>query len=247
KRRRDRRRAGGPGQDGRRDRTGRAGRTAGAGRFGPEPAPTVEWPAHETRPPRPASTTEDDIVDADIVPDAPAAMTTGVKGLPPAPEKYTARPGTSRPTSTGTEGNSVSTPASKPSGQGNLASQHRTDITFDGYLVEMANIAIKATSDQEHAEALTEVLGKVADVLREMAADLVGDHNISTAVTDLITDLADSAARMKTQAQRCAEQCGLAKDAAWLAATLVSRIYSKDMAAKEDAGLKHASAAAHHD
>jgi hypothetical protein len=206
----------------------------------------VEWPEHDTRPPKPAAKGEDDIVDADIVPDKPVAVTTGAKGLPPAPEKHTARPGTSRPTST--EGSSVSSSqVSRPSGHSGLGVQHRTDITFDQYLMEMANTAIKAASDQERAEALMEVLAKVADALREMAADLVGDHNISTEVTDLITDLADSAARMKGQAERCAEQCGLAKEAAKLAAAMVARIYGEDMAAKEDAGLKHASAAAHHD
>ncbi|MFF9690529.1 ATP/GTP-binding protein [Streptomyces sp. NPDC014623] len=265
KRRRFRRRTGGSGRAGREGRTrrtgrtGRAGRTAGTGRrgrsdrstegrFGPKPAPTVEWPEHETRPPKPAGKSEDNIVDADIVPDPPAAVTTGVKGLPPAPEKYTERPGTSRPTTTDTEGSSVSSASvSKPPTQGNLAAQHRTDITFDEFLMAMANIALKAASDQERAEALMEALGRVANALREMAADLVGDHNISTAVTDLITDLADSAGRMKAQAQRCAEQCGIAKEAAMLAATQVARVYGQDMAAKEDAGLQHASAAAHHD
>jgi hypothetical protein len=207
----------------------------------------VEWPEHDTRPPkRTTGTGEDDIVDADIVPDAPAAVTAGVKGLPPAPEKHTARPGTSRPTST--EGSSVSSSeVSRPSGQSGLGVQHRTDITFDEFLMEMASIAVQAGVDQERAEALAEALTKVADALRDMATDLSGDHNISTQVTDLIMDLADAAGRMKQQAERCAGQCGIAKEAAKLAAVMVARVYGEDMAAKEDAGLKHASAAAHHD
>lgn len=138
-----------------------------------------------------------------------------------------------------------STQVSRPSES--LNAQHRTDITFDDYLMEMANIAIQAAHDQERADALVEALDKVADALREMSADLVGDHNVSTAVTDLIADLADSSARMKTQAQRCATECGLALEAAKLAAAGVARVYSQDMAAKEDAGLRYASAAAHHD
>lgn len=266
KRRRFRRRTGGTGRAGRRGRTRRTGRTGRAGRtgrtgprgrgrssdspFGPAPTPTAEWPDQYARPPRPADGGEEDIEDAVIIPDDPAEVTTGVKGLPPGPEPHTRRPGTSRPTSrpTSTEGSSVSSASvSRPSGQGNLAAQHRTDITFDEYLMEMANIAIRAASDQERAEALMEALGKVADALREMAADLVGDHNISTAVTDLITDLADAAGRMKAQAERCAEQCGFAKEAARLAAAMVARIYGQDMAAKEDAGLRFASSAAHHD
>lgn len=263
KRRRFRRRtgAGRAGERGRSRRTGRTGRAesgrAGRSRrrgrpagspFGEEEStPTVEWPDRPTRPPHTGTKSgEDDIVDADIVSDSPAAVTTGVRGLPPAPEPHTARPGTSRPTST--EGSSVSSSqVIRPSAQGNLSAQHRTDITFDDYLMGMANIAIKAASDQERAEALMEALALVADALREMAADLVGDHNVSTQVTDLITDLTDSAARMKAQAQRCAEQCGFAKEAATLAAKEVARVYGQDMAAKEDAGLAHASAAVHHD
>ncbi len=204
---------------------------------------------------------EADVVDAVIVDDPgdpfgadrihQAGLTTGTPGLPPAPEKYTQRPGTSRPasTSTSTEGDSVSSaPVSKPSGRGQgLATQHRTDITFDEYLMAMTRLAIRAAADQERAEALAVSLGRVADALRDMAADLVGDHNVSTKVADLITDLADSAARMKAQAQRCAEQCGASREAAVLAATQVGRVYGQDMAAKEDAGLRHASAAAHHD
>ncbi|TGA83231.1 ATP/GTP-binding protein, partial [Streptomyces palmae] len=195
--------------------------------------------------PRTEGKREDDIVDADIVPDEPAAEATGIKGLPPAREKHTKRPGTSRP---GTERSSVSkSEVSRPSRHSGLGAQHRTDITFDDYLMKMANIAIKAASDRERADALAEVLGKVADALREMATDLVGDHNVTTEVTDLIADLADSAARMKAQAERSAEQCGIAKEAAKLGAQKVARVYGQDMAAKEDAGLRYASAAVHHD
>ncbi|MEE1943058.1 ATP/GTP-binding protein [Streptomyces sp. TRM 70361] len=253
-----RRRASGTGRAGWRGRTRRTGRTGRAGRagrrgrpshspFGVEDStPTVEWPEHDTRPPKRTAMGEDDIVDADIVPDKPAAVTTGARGLPPAPEKHTARPGTSRPTSM--EGSSVSSPeVSRPSGAGGLRAQHRTDITFDDYLMEMANIAIQAACDQERAEALADALDKVADALRDMATDLIGDHNVSTEVTELISDLADAAARMKQQAERCATECGLALEAAKLAAAMVARIYGEDMAAKEDAGLKYASAAAHHD
>lgn len=247
-----RRRASGTGWAWRRGRTGRAGRTGGRGRssdspFGPdESAPNVEWPDRPTRTSHPADSGVEDIKDAVIVPDGPASVTTGVKGLPSAPELHTQRPGTSQPTRT--EGSSVSSAeVNRPSGQGGLAAQHRTDITFDEYLVEMANISIQAASDQERAEALMEALGKVADALREMAADLVGDHNISTEVTELISDLADAAGRMKQQAERCAEQCGIAKEAARLAATEVARVYGQDMDAKEDAGLKFTSAGRHHD
>lgn len=255
KNRRFRRRTRGSDRAGRRGRTGRTGCAGRAGRrgpgrpsdspFGPPPTPTVEWPDHSARPPKSTDKAEDDIVDADIVPDAPAAMTTGVKGLPPAPDPHSARPGTSRPTST--EGSSVSSASvSKPSGQDNLAAQHRTNTTFDEYLVDIANIAVAAAADREHAEDLAQALGKVADALRDMAADLVGDHNIDTQVTNLVSDLADAAGRMKLQAERAAQTCEVAAEAAQLAAIGVARVYGEDMRAKEEGGAAHASSAAHH-
>jgi hypothetical protein len=246
----------------RRTRRGRAGRTGGTGgagrswdsRFGPESSsPTWEWPDHPARPPGPAADGEEDIEDAVIVDhgdgrttSGPHLVTTGVKGLPRSPEPHTRRPGTTRPTSK--EDSHVSnTRVTTRSAQGGLAAKHRTDITYDEYLVEMANIAIAAAAHRERAEALAGAVGKVADALREMAADLVADHNIATSVTDLITGLADAAGRMKSQAQRCAYECGIASTAAQLAAAGVARVYGQDMAAKEDAGLTYASAAAHHD
>lgn len=263
KRRSSRRRRTSTGKAGRRGRTRRTGRTSRAGRgrkgrargrgrpagspFGEEDfTPTVEWPDHPARPAGGDAAVEDDIVDADIVTDPPAAVTTGVRGLPPAPEKHTARPGTTRPTST--EGSSVSSAQVKrTSGQGGLAAKHQTDITFDEYLMQMARIAVQAASDQERAEVLRRALGKVADALREMSTDLVGDHNISTQVTELIAFLADHTARMKQQADRCAQECENANEAAKAAASQVARVYGEDMDAKEEAGLRYTSAATHHD
>ncbi|MDQ0847587.1 hypothetical protein [Streptomyces sp. V1I6] len=133
------------------------------------------------------------------------------------------------------------------SGRTGMAAQHRTDITFGEYLMEIANIAIAAGLDKDRAQDLAVALGKVADALRDMAADLVGDHNIATEVVDQITDLADAAARMKQLAERCATECEIASEAARLAALSVGRTYGEDIQAMDDAGLAHASAAAHHD
>ncbi|MFI6125366.1 hypothetical protein ACIBCU_37590 [Streptomyces sp. NPDC051064] len=138
-------------------------------------------------------------------------------------------------------------PTTTASAQSGMASQHRTDITFGEYLTDIVNIAIAASADQERAQELAGALGKVADALRDMAADLVGDHNIATTVVDRITDLADAAARMKQLAERCATECETASQAARLAATAVGRTYSEDLQAMDDAGLAHASSATHHD
>ncbi|MFE1442950.1 ATP/GTP-binding protein [Streptomyces sp. NPDC058739] len=238
-----RRRSAHPGRR-RRDRTRRPADSP----FGAQnPTPTAEWPDHPARPPRTDNqgNSEDGIVDADIVPDSPADATASSKDLPPTPPPHTTRPNTSQP---GTGSSSMSSSeVSSPPGAGGLSAQHRTDITFDDYLIAMASTAIRAASHQERAEALAQALGHVADALRDMAADLVDDHNIDPRVTSQITDLADAAGDMKIRARRCAEQSGLAKEAARLAATMVARVYGEDMAAKDDAGLKHTSAAAHHD
>ncbi|MEU8550527.1 ATP/GTP-binding protein [Streptomyces roseoverticillatus] len=247
-RRRRARRAGRNSRWGRTRRRGRTGwRWSSDSLFGTDDsAITVEWLDHPTRPPRTADGGEDDIEDAVIVEDDPASAATRAKGLPRAPEPHTQRPGTTRDIST--EGSTVSTDVTTPSGLGGgLAAQHRTDITFDEYLVEMANIAIQSASHQERIEALKDALGRVADALRDMAADLVDDHNIDIRVTGQITDVADAAGDMKIQAERCAEQCDMANEAARLGAVMVARVYGQDMDAKEDADLKHTSAAAHHD
>ncbi|MEU7088056.1 ATP/GTP-binding protein [Streptomyces achromogenes] len=254
-----RRRRTGTGRAKRRGRTRRTGRkerggTGGTGRrgrtdspFGAEDTtPKFVWPEHPTRPPEHAGKDEEeDIEDAVIVPDEPAAVTTGVKGLPPAPEKHTQRPSTTRPTA---QEDPVASEVSRPtSGQAGMAAQHRTDITFGEYLMEIVNIAVAAGADKGRAQDLAVALGKVADALRDMAADLVGDHNIATEVVDQITDLADAADRMKQLAERCATECEIASEAARIAAVSVGRVYGEDIQAMDDAGLAHASAAAHHD
>ncbi|MFF7250022.1 hypothetical protein ACFZBU_39740 [Embleya sp. NPDC008237] len=163
--------------------------------------------------------------------------------LPPAPEPHTQRPGTTSPTAV--RENSVSN-TQVASAQSGLAAQHRTDTTFDDFLTQITNIAIHAMKDQEQQHELSDSVGRVADALREMAGDLVDDHNIVTIVAKQIADLADAAGEMKAQAQRSSEACGQAAEAGRVTAKIVARVYSEDMDAKHEAGLQHASAAAHH-
>ncbi|MEU8445537.1 ATP/GTP-binding protein [Streptomyces microflavus] len=215
---------------------------------------TVDRPGGPTRTPQPEPA-EDHIPDAVIVDDPSdpfgadrirqPGLTTGTPGLPPAPERHAQRPGTSRPI---TQEDPVASEVNKPaSGQARMAAKHRTDITFGDYLTEIVNIAITAGLDKDRAQELAIALGKVADALRDMATDLVGDHNIATEVVDQITDLADAASRMKALAERCAAECEIASEAARLAAMSVGRVYGQDMQAMDDAGLANASSAAHHD
>ncbi|MEV7317306.1 ATP/GTP-binding protein [Streptomyces microflavus] len=208
---------------------------------------TVDRPGGPSRTPQPEPA-EDDIPDAVIV-DDPAdpfgSHLSSPASLPRAPEPHTQRPGTSRPTA---QEDPVASEVNKPaSGQARMAAKHRTDITFGDYLTEIVNIAIAAGLDKDRAQELAIALGKVADALRDMASDLVGDHNIATEVVDQITDLADAASRMKALAERCAAECEIASEAARLAAMSVGRVYGQDMQAMDEAGLANASSAAHHD
>ncbi|MFC9817303.1 ATP/GTP-binding protein [Streptomyces virginiae] len=250
-----RRRSGGSDRSERRGRTrrtgtGRAGRTgregrSSEGRFGPPPRWTTEWPDHPSRPPGPAEAdTGDDIVDAVIVPDEPAAVTTGVRGLPPAPEPHAERPGTTRETHK--EDSVSSSPARTGSAQSNMAAKHRTDITFDEFLVSVANIALAATSDKELADKLAAALGKLAKQLDDMAGELADDHNIDAEVTDLLSDLCEGTAQMKREVERCAQECHGAWEVAVIAGRSVAKVYGQDMDAKRDAGLAQVSSAAHH-
>ncbi|MFA0845503.1 ATP/GTP-binding protein [Streptomyces rochei] len=208
---------------------------------------TVDRPGGPTRSPRPEQA-EEEIPDAVIVDDPSdpfGATVTSTASLPRAPEPHTQRPGTSRPTA---QEDPVASEVSRPtSGQTGMAAKHRTDITFGEYLMEIVNIAIAAALDKDRAQDLAVALRKVADALRDMAADLVGDHNIATEVVDQITDLADAADRMKQLAERCATECEIASEAARIAAMSVGRVYGEDVQAMDDAGLTHASSAAHHD
>ncbi|OKI61525.1 hypothetical protein AMK15_18580 [Streptomyces sp. MJM1172] len=208
---------------------------------------TVDRPGGPTRSPKPEAA-EEDIADAVVVEDAAdpfGAHVSSPASLPRAPEPHTQRPGTSRPTA---QEDPVASEVNKPaSGQARMAAKHRTDITFGEYLTEIVNIAIAAALDKDRAQDLATALGKVADALRDMAADLVGDHNIATEVVGQITDLADAADRMKQLAERCATECEIASEAARIAAMSVGRVYGEDIAAMDDAGLATASSAAHHD
>ncbi|MFH8342973.1 ATP/GTP-binding protein [Streptomyces sp. AM6-12] len=208
---------------------------------------TVDRPGGPTRSTK-TEAAEEDIPDAVVVDDLSdpfGATTWSAASLPRAPEPHTQRPGTTRPTA---QEDSVASEVSRPtSGQAGMAAKHRTDITFGEYLTEIVNIAIDAALDKGRAQDLAVALGKVADALRDMATDLVGDHNIATEVVDQITDLADAATRMKQFAERCATECETASDAARIAAMSVGRVYGEDIQAMDDAGLDHASSAAHHD
>ncbi|WP_052287668.1 hypothetical protein [Streptomyces sp. 769] len=190
------------------------------------------------RPPEP----NEDYPDAEIV---------EPRALPRAPEPHTQRPGTTRPSPQ--ESPVSDRPAARPSGkatrtgQAGLAAQHRTDITFGEYLVEIANIALGVSEVKESAQATANELGKIASALTDMAIDLMGHHNIETQVTNELADMADGARQTKVQTEWTAGECALAAETAQTAATSVARTYSADLNAMDAGGVTYASSAAHHD
>ncbi|WP_410540532.1 hypothetical protein [Streptomyces sp. KL2] len=259
-----------------RGRTGRDGQGGEGTEEPAEPVWSEDLGITVERADRPGPSNRSDTSPPKGAPTGPAAIAPGPTGLPRAPEPHTQRPGTTRPAppqdNSGPAGPQDSTtgpapeqagpptpqessvdstqvtpaPTSAPARQESLARQHRTDITFDEYLMEMAAIAVDSHRDESRAEELAQVLGKAVDALREMADDLAGDHNLAPRVTEHISHLADTADRMKAQAGRGAQECGAAAEAARLAAAEVARVYGRDRDAKQNAGLTHTSAATHH-
>jgi hypothetical protein len=150
-----------------------------------------------------------------------------------------------RPAPTTDEENSMAKEVA--TAQTGLAAQHRTDITFDEYLVVMAQAAACCQGYRSAIAEAAPKLAKIADAVQEMADDLAGDHNIAAAVTVKLTELAEAAARMKRQAGRTADSLETTFETARQTATRVATVYGEDMAEVEDKGLASASAAAHHE
>lgn len=111
----------------------------------------------------------------------------------------------------------------------------------------MTNIALTALGDKETAEDMIGRLLATAKALQEIADDLADDHNVDKQIISQISELSEALNTMTAQAGRCAQECADAAEAAVQAAAGVARVYGQDMDAKRDAGLAHASAAAHHD
>ncbi|MFC8174996.1 hypothetical protein [Streptomyces sp. NPDC057325] len=183
-------------------------------------------PGH-SRPPAPSTPVWDDTA-------TPAASGPGAEipaqSAPPDPTPKEAPPMSTTPASSGAQ----------------LAAKHQTDITFDQYLVEMTNIALAALGDKETAEDLVSRLLATAKALLEIAEDLADDHNVDKRIVAQLSELSEALQRMTAQATRCAQECADAAEAAVQAAAGVARVYGQDMDAKREAGLVHASAAAHH-
>lgn len=182
-------------------------------------------------------------------PKPPAAVTTGQRGLPPAPEPHTKRPGTQRPgkprRTTTPKGHMKTVETRSSSG---LAARHRTELTLDAYLLTMVRIAMGVLESADEAELVATTMQKAADVIVEAQQDLQNSHNVTDAkVQALLDNTAQAAKEMAAEAQRMAIRCRRASDGSQMAARVVNADYRRDQVAKHDAGLKHVSSATHHE
>ncbi|WP_435191303.1 hypothetical protein [Streptomyces sp. bgisy126] len=186
-----------------------------------------------SRPPAPSTPVWDDTATPAAATPADSGPEAGIpaQSAPPDTTSKEAPPMSTTPASSGSQ----------------LAAKHRTDITFDQYLVVMTNISLDALGDKEMADDLVKRLLATVKALFEIAADLADDHNLDKRTVSEINDLSEALSEMQAQAARCAQECADAAEAAVHAAGGVARVYGQDMDAKRDAGLTYTSAAAHHD
>ncbi|MFB7900640.1 hypothetical protein ACFC1B_30540, partial [Streptomyces xiamenensis] len=132
-------------------------------------------------------------------------------------------------------------------GHQQMAVQHRTDITLEEYLAEIADIADSASKLQGRAAATVTFMDELTTLLRTMSAELGEDHNIDDRVTDGITAMADQAPGVARLCEQASLAYTNAAETALEAARQVAALYQADMDAVREAGLSSASAARHHE
>lgn len=205
----------------------------------PGPIPAEEVGITVERADRPGSSQARD--DAE-----PAAVAAGPRGLPPAPEPHTQRPGTTRAEKAEKTEEQVSRPSGRGGGQPRMAAQHQASITVFEYVDNMSASDLQARQDRDVAERLDDALRKIARELRVWAADLAQDDNIEVEVTDKVVSLADGSADMAVVMARFAQGCKAAAEYAFTAHRWVDEVYGEDVDAMRAGGLTQASAASHH-
>jgi len=149
-------------------------------------------------------------------------------------------------------GNSVSTrepqaASSRRRGQAGMAAKHRTNITYDEYLIRMARIATAADADADSFTQLAQKITAAVNDLKAWAGDLADGHNIDPKVVTELEAMADDCHAASAAATQAGTGCKAAAEASKIAARAVARVYGEDMAEVDAAGLASASAAAHHD
>ncbi|MFC9067922.1 MULTISPECIES: hypothetical protein [Streptomyces] len=128
-----------------------------------------------------------------------------------------------------------------------MAMQHRTDITLEEYLTEIAAIADGAKELQGRAAATVTFMEELTKLLLSMAGELGEDHNIDSRVTDGITTMAGHAPGVARLCEAASSAYAEAAETALEAARRVAALYQADMEAVHEAGLLSASAARHHE
>lgn len=176
----------------------------------------------------------------------PAAIGRAPRSLPRAPENGTQRPGTQKPGPQKPGPKSTSQNGARMTGTSRLSAEHATEMNLDEYLVSMTKIAHAAATDREGARTIAETMLRIAKALEIISEDIAGAHNLGREVVDQIDSLTQDSEVMKSKALEMTKRFSSAADLAFTVAVEVGKDYRQDKDAKDDVGLAHASAAAHH-
>jgi hypothetical protein len=127
-----------------------------------------------------------------------------------------------------------------------LSAHHATEMNLDEYLVTMTNIAHAAAAGKEDARTIAQTMMRIAKALEIISEDIAGAHNLGPEVVDEVDSMTEDSEEMKARALEMTKRLSAAADLSFTAAVEVGKDYRQDKDAKDDAGLAHASAAAHH-
>ncbi|WP_405749988.1 hypothetical protein OHA19_10495 [Streptomyces sp. NBC_00012] len=178
-----------------------------------------------------------------------AAVTTGVRGLPRAPEQPAgARPGTT-PTSTSTKEQPMagSLPGTFTLGQ-DMDPEHQTEVTLDGVLDHLTKSKDQCFRTYDECADLADAARKLRRALEKVLDDLQGRHNVRGRLTraaaaklaECMDVMARKAEDMRTKSLLAAESVELAHDA-------MADAYRPVQEATADAGLAAPSARIHNE
>ncbi|MGW3091597.1 hypothetical protein [Streptomyces sp. NPDC001108] len=187
--------------------------------------------------------------DQERKPPPPAAITTGVPGLPRAPEQPAgARPGTTR-TSTSTKESPMSAPLPGMFTLGqDMDAEHRTEVTLDEVLDHLTKSKERCFRTYDECADLADAARKLRRALEKVLDDLKGRHNVrgrlTRAAAHRLADCMDVVAR---KAEEMREKSLLAAESVEIAHDAMADAYRPVQEAAADAGLAAPSARIHNE
>ncbi|WP_340564505.1 hypothetical protein [Streptomyces sp. GSL17-111] len=177
-----------------------------------------------------------------------AAVTTGVRGLPRAPQHPAGpRPGTTRTTK---ESPPVSAPARipRPAAPAGVAAQHMTEVTLDDVLDHLAASKTHTFATYDECAALADKARALRRSLEALAEELREHHNVIGRMTSGAMDhLAESMDVVARTAEEMRSESLAAAEAVEVAHDEMHNAYRPVQQAAADAGLHTPSARIHNE